>query len=146
MSTIKKKWYGKVTLFNEDALTFNVNKRFDVILILWVSIAEFTPLEQAFLIKRLYSLLSSRGKLIFDVISSPTTFAKTDVPNEYCLSTHYGKLTTYVPTYWDIHRYAQAARFSYVEAWNYIADNGATRHMYCLHRNLYSFANTNASL
>ena len=61
--------YQNITLLQKDFLTLpNFNEQFDLIIILWLGIADFSKKQQVIIFKKLRELLNDRGTIIIDTL------------------------------------------------------------------------------
>lgn len=125
------KFAKRATVIHGDILTDSLDERFDVVLILWSSISEFSFVEQAALIAKASQLLRSNGKLFFDVSLMPKHTHKI-TGNSQTIETPYGTLHGYFPSTEDVQSYAREANFVDVDHFVFDSDVGLKRTMFML--------------
>jgi phospholipid N-methyltransferase len=74
-----------VTLYNQDIFDFlsHSNKQYDLVLLLWSTLAVFSPAEQFTLLERLKCHLNRGGKIVIDFFLSAKGNLKPHIMNNY---------------------------------------------------------------
>jgi SAM-dependent methyltransferase len=70
---LRKKYRQRCHIIEGDILFYDFKDKYDVILFMWSSIAEFSPSEQRYLIVKLSKLLNTGGHIVIDILESNAT-------------------------------------------------------------------------
>lgn len=127
--------YNNVNLIHSDIWNLTLDKRFNLILMLWSEIAEFSPKEQMLIFSKLAKLLQKRGKLIIDTIPSniiPLGASKKGQQIIYSVKINNAILHAYAPNTREIKKYAKKAGFTSLTHINYQTNTGRKRRLYLL--------------
>lgn len=105
LSNYLRKQFPQLTVYEEDFLQVKLNKKFDLILLMWSEITEYNKQEQLRLILNMRNLLTKSGKIVIELaclIDGKHPYAScTDAQNfEYEYA--HGKDNFYVPTAKDL--------------------------------------------
>lgn len=124
-----------INLLNTDIINLpETNERFEVILMLWSAIADFSPIEQLQVIKKLSNLLKKEGKLIVDTMPEKIIplLAKKHGSQTFVTIIENTMVETYEPNAQEIRRYAKKAGFSDVSRITCTTDINRERWLYIL--------------
>lgn len=128
--------YNNVDLLHADIryLT-NCDKQFDLILMLWSGIADFSPKEQRLIFAKLAKLLNEKGKLVIDTLPAsiiPLDMKQGRVKKVYKQEINGVTVYTYSMSLEEIDNYAQLAGFTNIEHKIYHTDTGRERLLHIL--------------
>lgn len=107
-----------------DFLAHSFSNKFDLILMLWTTIAMFSPTEQELCLKKCAKQLKPGGYCVIDLlVTNNSNMAKANKPREYCLHDQESGLNQhgYVPTTFEIIKAAVIAGFGVRQTREYIA-------------------------
>lgn len=129
------KKYKNIDLIHADILHLNkMDERFELILMLWSEIADFSPHEQILVFTMLAKLLQEKGRLIIDTMPVnvvPLGASKYGQQIIYSITKNI-TLHAYAPNTVEIKQYAQKAGFSNVACLNYQTNTDRERQLYIL--------------
>lgn len=117
----------------QDVLTTSFQPQYELILLLWSFIAEFSPLEQARLVCVLAKAIKRGGHIAIETImlGQHHPYANVQSNQYFEVSNPYGTDHFYVPTLQEIEHYARLANLSFKKVLNYAA-RGVSRVIYIL--------------
>jgi len=120
----------KLDLHNCSAIT----ERFDVILFLWSSLADFAPMEQAAIVQQLAKLLAPQGILILDTmpVGVVPISGKSINRQLFSIKKNCSIVYAYISTLQEIQDYAIAAQLVLLENFELTTQTARIRHIYIL--------------
>ena len=126
-----------IRVIHENIKTITFDEKFDLILLMWSGLAEFSKRYQPFLIKKLIMALNNHGILIIDNIDSQckpigSTFFKDQT---YLIETPYGNLYGYTPSKKDVQYYLKGLPVKNLEVINYNTEQYRARELYIIQKN-----------
>jgi SAM-dependent methyltransferase len=127
-ASFMKDHIGNCQVIEGDFLTQAFDEKFDLILMMWLTIATFNPSEQKLCLKKCARLLKNEGYCIIDLlISNASMEATARKPKEYCLHDQETGLDQhgYVPTTFEIIRAAAMAGLAVRQVKEYVAGTAA---------------------
>lgn len=132
------KQYGKcsnVHLIPADVIQLkNLSDRFDLILVLWSAMADFSVQEQSVVIKILAKLLTKEGCLVIDIV--PTNVAPLGSEKyskqSYYLTLSGNSICGFLPTVQEIQDYAKEANLHNISHITYKTDTQRERWLFIL--------------
>lgn len=128
--------YKNIQLLHADIRYLrNVNERFDLILMLWSGIADFSPKEQRLIFAKLAKLLNEKGKLIIDTLPAstiPLDMRQSGAKKVYKQEINGVTVYTYSMSLKEIDNYAQLAGFTSIEHKTYYTLTGRERLLHIL--------------
>lgn len=133
-SLLQAEFSKNLMLMKGDIVDIELNATFDIILWMWSGFSDFFPSEQAFLVKKLHSLLQSKGSLIIDTTRADVTPKNaTDADGRfYQINIENVSINTYVPSEEEMQNYAQLADFFEIKIKHYITPTARPRTLYQL--------------
>jgi len=136
INLLKKQFDNKIKLYHTDLNKFETPDKFDVILWLWAGICEFTPNEQARLIKKLILSLKDNGILILDSIlpSIYPTNATHSQDQYHVIKGSSWIIHTYIPTANEIQKYSEKAKAKKIRSLIYQTTTSRKRVLYLIYK------------
>lgn len=129
----KYKNHSNVQVINDDIKTLIVPDKVDVVLWLFSGMLDFAKEEQPVVLTRLRSFLKEGGKLFLDIPQlAELTVAKYTGAQDIVMETPYGNITTFLPSFTDIEKYASQAGFNKVSVIHYQTPTEKKRSIYIL--------------
>ncbi len=132
---LKNNYGNYATLLNLDIFHCEqIQERFDLILYLWLGIADFPALEQEQVISKLKKLLNPNGKLVIDTMPDETLLLQSEQLDQktFLLTTDNSQVYIRKPHEEDIRAYAMTAGFLSVDKRPYFTTTGRERMIYIL--------------
>lgn len=133
---LKAEFGDKATLLLGDILDVSLSQQFDVVLWLWSGFSDFSPIEQAQLLKKLHTFLKPQGNLIIDITRAsvkPKNATHADgqffqiVVESVCIN-------AYVPTEEEMKMMAKEAHLDIANILHYETPTQRPRTLYILKR------------
>jgi len=131
-----KKQFPQIPIYCKDIQRFKTKRKFDLILLLWAGLCDFSQMEQLPLLKQLVSCLNSGGFLIIDLIPNACKIINAinhDRRNKTA-KTPYGENHGYLPDKREIKRYIQKLNLLQTEIIVYTTQTGKKRKLYVLRK------------
>ncbi len=126
--------YRNVNLIHENILKLDSGGHFDLILLLWGFISDFSPREHLSLFEQSFRLLRRKGKLVVDTIpvNVKPLFGKKcgKRGNLYSIDVDKASINGYLPEKLEIESYAQEAGFSNMVDLSFKTDVDRVRLLY----------------
>jgi hypothetical protein len=130
---LRGKYSNAIEIIEGDIYAYNSTHSIDTALWMWSGIIDFSVEEQAAVIKHIYDILSTKGKVFIDI---PRIGIKTIADHldqqRIKLTTDFGEIECYIPLSSEMKEYADRAGFSRVDEINYETDTDKKRTMYIL--------------
>jgi SAM-dependent methyltransferase len=126
---LKNKFQDKVTLYQQDLHHFATDEKFDVILWMWGSIAEFQKEEQFFILKNLKNHLNKNGTIILDTMSHILVLENATQPRDQYCHTKTSDCTVhfYLTSEKQIFDYGENLRLKKAKVVHYFSKSGRER-------------------
>lgn len=122
------------TVLNEDILNMSLNENFDLALLLWSGIADFSESEKPILLERVSKRIKEDGKLVIDLPPEVTRDAIRKEEGQLVLnvskSTHHGHL----PSETELKELMINCSFTQSQKIDYISSNGLSRRLFVFSR------------
>lgn len=132
---LKQQYSDRVTLHNLDIHDCSsITERFDVILFLWSSLADFPFAEQSLIVQQLASLLAPQGLLIFDSIPFGTVPIEGSFLNKQLsvIKRNANKVYIFAPILQEIQQYANSAKLNLFNTVKIITSTNRVRNIHIL--------------
>ena len=126
----------KIQVIQEDIRNLKLlDHKYDLILLLWSSIADFPASEQASIVKKIAALRSESGHIAIDTspigVFPPHAVAECG-PQTYVIQAKHSVVRIYRPSQGEISRYAEQAGLQLVEMIPYKTDTNRDRILYII--------------
>jgi|GEM_PF-730814 phospholipid N-methyltransferase len=132
---LKEKYKNEVSLLQTDIHDCNqIDSRFDVILMLWSGLADFSPEEQPVIFRKVSTLLNKGGKIIIDTMPVDVKPLQTEqfAQQSFLTRAKHSVVNTYEPTSEEIKQYANDNKLYSIELLHCITDSNRTRWLYVI--------------
>ncbi len=130
---LKTKYQDSVNLLNIDVLdSEKLGQKFDLILLMWSSIAGFSRSQQKIVIKNLSNLISTNGRLIVDTMAEHVKPFFTEDLGEQGLALTFENHTVYIyePSQAEMFNYQKYADLEEIKKLNYLSKTKRHRLIY----------------
>lgn len=132
--------YKNVHLLYDDILSSNaINGQFDLILMLWSEIADFSPKEQQSVLFKLSTLLNKKGKLIIETLPAatlPLGMEQSDKERTYRQELQGAAIYTHSISLKEVETYAKLAGLPNIKHQTYYTDTRRERLIHILSRDI----------
>lgn len=134
--SLKNKFFKNknIELVNKNILDFKHEKKFDLILMLWSGIADFSPKEQVLIVKKLARMICDNGILIIDTFSMNNIPLKTTQLSKqlFVIKLKQSSKYIYEPSVEQIESYAEQAHALVVKKIKFNTDTNRQRWLHII--------------
>lgn len=122
-----------VTPIENDLQHYAPPQKIGAALWMWSGILDFSPEEQARMVKHIYNMLENDGVLVVETPKMGIkTFGDHDDPQHLHVDAPYGRLDCYIPTADEMRQYSNSAGFSSFEQKDYKTSTEKERSLFIL--------------
>ncbi len=122
------------TIINDDILSHQFTQRYDLVTLMWTSIAEFNPREQKRLIAKLARLVTKKGHIAIDVIDRGSELSHSSSLQDNVIHVNHGdsEQIFYIPADSELYNWCHLAGLKVCEVIRYQLDEKINRKCFML--------------
>lgn len=125
-----QKFNKKITLIEADFKYYPFPEKVDAVLWLWSGFLEYSKIEQAENVKRIYANLTDKGILVIEIPVEVKHVGKHEDNQIIKVETEWGTIEAYMPRYEELLEYATQAGFIGIERLDYATTTNLKRSIY----------------